>query len=159
MLLIIDIDFLYQIDCTTFHIFLSWDIRKENCFLKFSKVGRSVNVWLVGEVDNHVAIYGSRVAECFSAFQRRSCLFKYCSLWLIVLYDVVPIQWVSIQYCKYWGLGAVAPERQYPVSPMTARYTMSVVTSIFGRHFTFATMPYAVMCCTKQWYIEKPYST
>ena len=72
-LLIIDIDFLYQIDCTTFHSFLSWNIWKENCFLKFSKVGRSVNLWLVGEVDNHVAIYGSRVAEGFSAFQRRSC--------------------------------------------------------------------------------------
>ena len=31
-------------------------------------------VWLVGEVDNHVAIYGSKVAEVFSAFQRRSCV-------------------------------------------------------------------------------------
>ena len=72
-LLIFDMDFLYQIDCTTFHSFLSWNIWKENCFLKFSKVGRSVIVWLVGEVDNHVTIYGSRVAEDISAFQRRSC--------------------------------------------------------------------------------------
>ena len=30
-------------------------------------------LWLVGEMDNHVAIYGSKVAEGFSAFQRRSC--------------------------------------------------------------------------------------
>ena len=28
-------------------------------------------LWLVGKVDNHVAIYGSKVAEGFSAFQRR----------------------------------------------------------------------------------------
>ena len=34
-------------------------------------------MWLVGEVDNHVAIYGSRVAEGFSAFQRRSCIRYY----------------------------------------------------------------------------------
>ena len=82
-LLIIDMDFLYQIDCTTFHSFLSWNIWKESCFLKFSKVGRSVNVWLVGEVDNHVAIYGSRVAEGFSAFQRRSCSNLFSSIILI----------------------------------------------------------------------------
>ena len=31
-------------------------------------------LWLVGEMDNHVAIYGSKVAEGFSAFQRRSCI-------------------------------------------------------------------------------------
>ena len=30
-------------------------------------------LWLDGEVDNHVAIYGSKVAEGFSAFQCRSC--------------------------------------------------------------------------------------
>ena len=33
-------------------------------------------LWLVGEVDDHVAIYGSKVAEGLSAFQRRSCLKK-----------------------------------------------------------------------------------
>ena len=31
-------------------------------------------LWLDGEVDNHVAIYGSKVAEGFSAFQCRSCI-------------------------------------------------------------------------------------
>ena len=31
-------------------------------------------LWLVGEVDNHVAIYGSKVAEGFLAFQCRSCI-------------------------------------------------------------------------------------
>ena len=32
-------------------------------------------LWLVGKVDNHVAIYGSKVAEGFSAFQRRLVLY------------------------------------------------------------------------------------
>ena len=60
-LLIIDMDFQPGIDCTTFHSF----------FLNFEKLA---GLWLVGEVDNHVAIYESKVAEGFSAFQRRSCL-------------------------------------------------------------------------------------
>ena len=36
---------------------------------KFQKLA---GLWLVGEVDNHV-IHGSKVAEGFSALQRRSC--------------------------------------------------------------------------------------
>ena len=99
-LLIIDMDFLYQIDCTTFHSFLSWNIWKENCFLKFSKVGRSVNVWLVGEVDNYVAIYGSRVAEGYSAFQCRSCwvMFFNCYIKLISPSCCIyaSVNWISI---------------------------------------------------------------
>ena len=31
-------------------------------------------LWLAGEVVNHVGIYGSKVAEGLSAYQRRSCL-------------------------------------------------------------------------------------
>ena len=69
--MIIDMDFLYQfiqsgIDCTTFHRFFSWNVR--NFFFFFQKFA---GLWLVGKVDNHVAIYGSKVAEGFSAFQRR----------------------------------------------------------------------------------------
>ena len=33
-------------------------------------------LWLVGKVDNHVAIYGSKVADGFSAFQRRLVYFS-----------------------------------------------------------------------------------
>ena len=44
---------------------------KKSWFLNFSKVDR----WLVGEVYNHVGINGSKMAEGFSAFQRRSCFF------------------------------------------------------------------------------------
>ena len=65
-------DFLYQfiqsgIDCTTFHRFFSWNVRNFS-FFYFQKFA---GLWLVGKVDNHVAIYGSKVAEGFSAFQRR----------------------------------------------------------------------------------------
>ena len=37
----------------------------------FSKLA---GLWLVGEVVNHVGLYGSKVAEGCSAFQRRSCV-------------------------------------------------------------------------------------
>ena len=57
-----------EIDCTTFHIFL---FEKKKCFLKFQKL---TGLWLAGVVVNHVGIYGSKVAEGLSAFQRRSCL-------------------------------------------------------------------------------------
>ena len=32
-----------------------------------------VGLWLARLINNHVRIYGSNVAEGFSAFQRRSC--------------------------------------------------------------------------------------
>ena len=68
-LLIIDINFLYQFNLgliAPLHGFFSWNVWK----LKFQNLA---GLWLFGEVDNHVAIYGSKVAEGFSAFQRRSC--------------------------------------------------------------------------------------
>ena len=40
---------------------------KKNVFQKLA------GLWLVGEVVNHVGLYGSKVAEGYSAFQRRSC--------------------------------------------------------------------------------------
>ena len=43
-------------------------------FMKNLKNKMLAGLWLVGEVDNHVAIYGYKVAESFSAFPRRSCL-------------------------------------------------------------------------------------
>ena len=73
-LLIIDMDFLYQFNlgliAQLFTVFFMKCLKKK-CFLKLSKVGRSVIGW---RSDTHVAIYGSRVAKGFSAFQRRSCL-------------------------------------------------------------------------------------
>ena len=50
-------------DYTTFHSFFSM-LKKD-----FQKLA---GLWLVGEVVNHVGIYGSKVVEGFSAFQRRS---------------------------------------------------------------------------------------
>ena len=73
-LLIIDMDFLYHFNLGliaplhTFH-----EMFEKNCFQNCQKLA---GLWLVIEVDNHVAIDGSKVAEGFSAFQRRSCLQK-----------------------------------------------------------------------------------
>ena len=58
------------IDCITFHSFFSWKVWKKIVFWNFQKLA---GLWLVGKVDNHVAIYGSKVSEGFSAFQRLSC--------------------------------------------------------------------------------------
>ena len=48
-------------------------------FSQFQRKGRKKNqkladMWLVGEMVNRIGIYGSKVAEGLSAFQRRSCL-------------------------------------------------------------------------------------
>ena len=42
---------------------------KKKIFQDFQKLA---GLWSVGEMDNHIWIYGSKVAEGFSAFQRRS---------------------------------------------------------------------------------------
>ena len=63
-------------DCTTFYSFF---LMLKNDFQKLA------GLWLVGEVVNHVGIYGSKAAEGFSAFQLRSCYNWHCvpniSLW------------------------------------------------------------------------------
>ena len=43
--------------------------------LRASQKEKLAGLWLAGEVVNHFRIYGSKVAEGFSAFRRRSCLF------------------------------------------------------------------------------------
>ena len=54
--------------------------RKKNVFQKLA------GLWLVGEVVNHVGLYGSKVAEGCSAFQRRSCSFCYKELMISLLF-------------------------------------------------------------------------
>ena len=49
-------------DCTTFH---SFNVKKD-----FQKLA---GLWLAGEMVNRIGIYGSKVAEVLSAFQRQSC--------------------------------------------------------------------------------------
>ena len=49
------------LDCTTFHSF------------NVEKIQKLAGLWLVGEMVDHIEIYGSKVAEGLSAFQRRSC--------------------------------------------------------------------------------------
>ena len=64
-LLIIDMDFFYQFNLgliaplftVSFH-----EKFEKNFFFNFRKLA---GLWLVGEVDDHVAIYGSKVAEGF----------------------------------------------------------------------------------------------
>ena len=71
-LLVIEINLLYQFNqrlIAPLFSFFSWNVWNRR-FLKFSKVGRSVIGWQSG---NQFGIYRSKVAEGFSAFQRRSC--------------------------------------------------------------------------------------
>ena len=68
---IIDIDFVYQFNLKLIApLFTFFYLKKKKCFLKFQKL---TGLWLAGVVVNHVGIYGSKVAEGLSAFQRRSC--------------------------------------------------------------------------------------
>ena len=72
---LIDMDFLYQFNLrliaplftVSFHEMFG---KKRKVFQDFQKLA---GLWLVVKMDNHVGIYGSKVAEGFSAFQRRSC--------------------------------------------------------------------------------------
>ena len=57
--------------CTTFH---SFSIKKKKDFQKLA------GLWLAGEMVDHVGIYGSKVVEGLSAFQRRSCIIITCNL-------------------------------------------------------------------------------
>ena len=67
--LISDMDFLYQFNLRLHHF---WRVFFSNVKKKNQKLA---GLWLVGEVVNHVGLYGSEVAEGCSAFQRRSCLY------------------------------------------------------------------------------------
>ena len=55
------------LDYITFEGFFFPMLKKTFFFQKLA------GLWLVGEVVNHVGLYGSKVAEGCSAFQRRSC--------------------------------------------------------------------------------------
>ena len=72
----LDMDFLYQFNLGLIAQLLTVSFHekfeKKNVFLNFQKLA---GLWLVGKVDDNVSIYGSKVAEGFSAFQHRSC---YC---------------------------------------------------------------------------------
>ena len=51
-------------DCITFH---SFNVKVEK------KIQKLADLWLVDEMVNRIGIYGSKVAEGLSAFQRQSC--------------------------------------------------------------------------------------
>ena len=49
----------------------NWNMVTLKVEKKFQKLA---DLWLVGEMVNRIGIYGSKVADGFSAFQRRSCI-------------------------------------------------------------------------------------
>ena len=64
--------FKFEVDPHQFNLRLHY-------FSQFQRKGRKKNqkladLWLVGKMVNRIGIYGSKVAEGLSAFQRRSCL-------------------------------------------------------------------------------------
>ena len=71
--LIIDLDFLYHFNLGLIAPLFTVSFHEMFEIFFFFNFQKLAGLWLVGEVDNHVAIYGSKVAEGFSAFQRRSC--------------------------------------------------------------------------------------
>ena len=79
--MIIDMDFLYQFNLGLIAPLFTGSFHEmfEIIFFFFQKFA---GLWLVGKVDNHVTIYGSKVAEGFLAFQRR--LVTRCSFLLYV---------------------------------------------------------------------------
>ena len=73
-LLIIDIDFLYHFNMGLIAPLITGSFHEMfNKKISFQKLE---GLWLVGKVDNHVAIHRSQVAEGFSAFQRRCCWYS-----------------------------------------------------------------------------------
>ena len=89
---IIDVDFLYQFNLRLHHFSVVFFNVKKKVFQKLA------GLWLVGEVVNHVGLYGSKVAEGCSAFQHRSCHNCYTNWYLQILYcskinTSRPLQW------------------------------------------------------------------
>ena len=66
-------DFLYQLNLGLIAPLFTGSFHEMFEIFFFFNFQKLAGLWLVGEVDNHVAIYRSEVAEGFSAFQRRSC--------------------------------------------------------------------------------------
>ena len=72
-------------------------------------------LWLAGEMVNRIGIYGSKVAEGLSAFQRRSCfqngifIFSLFTMNEIFWYETASIQWTFHQHCGYCWPGALTP--------------------------------------------------
>ena len=58
-----------------------------------NKNQKLAGLWLAGDVVNHVGIYGSKVAEGFSAFQRRSCsrIKSRIHVLILMMFQLTPI--------------------------------------------------------------------
>ena len=90
MLLLIDMDFIYQFNlrliAPLFTVSFHEMFERKKVFQDFQKLA---GLWLVGEMDNHVGIYGSKVAEGFSALQRQSCLHLWSDMLIILICDSI----------------------------------------------------------------------
>ena len=64
-LLIIDMDFLYQFNMGLIAPLFTVTFHEKFEIFFFFNFQKLAGLWLVGEVDNHVAIYGSKLAEGF----------------------------------------------------------------------------------------------
>ena len=83
--------------------------------IKYFDFRKLAGLWLASLIKNHVRIYGSNVAEGFSAFQRRSCLF--CTYSLLSLH-CVPWQRLQcgIRDHSGYGLSRVSTQKHRPYS-------------------------------------------
>ena len=67
-------------------------------------------LWLAGEMVDHIGIYGSKVAEGLSVFQRRSCYIWH--KWSLSLENVSRVSfffqnlkiWIFGKFLKFFGL-------------------------------------------------------
>ena len=92
-------DFLYQFNLKLIAPLFTFLFEKI-FFYYFQKL---TGLWLVGVVVNHVGIYGSKVAEGLSAFQRRSCSF--------FLNDTVRVMYQQIIFGISWNLPLIISTR------------------------------------------------
>ena len=108
-LLISDMDFLYQFNLRL-HQF--WRVFFQ-CKKK-KKIQKLAGLWLVGEVVNHVGLYGSKVAEGCSAFQRRSCPDFSSTCFEISIWNLVYTlsRWHDMSSLSYITIGSLWPSLQ-----------------------------------------------
>ena len=85
---------------------LEWQLKHGKKVEK--KIQKLADLWLVGEMVNRIGIYGSKVAEGLSAFQRRSCsvwyhvgLARYIDTFSVNLYIFDALSKMNMQCIKY----------------------------------------------------------
>ena len=67
-------------------------------FIFFKVFQKLAGLWLVGEVINHVRLYGSKAAEGCTAFQRRFC-FDFTAIWFVFICTMYAAVIYNILFC------------------------------------------------------------